>query len=184
MTTTHPPTSLPPAIPPAADLTDLDFYGDSWHDIGGGWAIRVQVEPDQDATVADDSDWSGDLAEVRPHAWYCHDAERPAGFDGAARKIRDGRGYDGYWWQPPAEVLAQGREAVDQLQSTLVELLENGYSQVGVSLVHEDGTETADHWLGMVTLVGTGEECRREVAILASELAEECRGEYLAAVAR
>lgn len=74
---------------------------DTWTDwipTPDGGRARARIEPDPDARLTDDSerDWAGtfDSADRRP---------RPAGMNGAARKITTRHGP--IWWQPPADVV-------------------------------------------------------------------------------
>lgn len=72
---------------------------------------------------------------------------RPSEFDGSARAF-DPRGYqcpnlgDRVWWQPPAEVVAMGPEAVESLARTVDSWIRGDWGQVGFLVtITEDGEE-------------------------------------------
>ena len=67
---------------------------------------------------------------------------RPAGFNGAARKLRVGRGHDGWWWQPPADV---AQEHVESLRKLVTSIIEEGFWQVGVELL--SGRDAYGQWI-------------------------------------
>lgn len=89
----------------------------------------ITVAADDSHSVSDDGDWFGSIvyANSRYGRYRC---ERPDGFDGGARLISTYSG-DTYWWQPPTDVISN-RETLRGLQSTLLELIEYGYSTVRV----------------------------------------------------
>lgn len=66
-----------------------------------GSRVRAWMQSDADATLGGDTDYFGALK------WTDGDrygrGQRPADFDGAARKITTRRGPD-LWWQPPEDV--------------------------------------------------------------------------------
>lgn len=114
------PTLTPDDI--AADLTD---DGDTF-DLCDGRTLLLRIESD-DASPLDDADWFGAVSPI--DTWRDSRAPRPAGFDGRARKLRPRDGV--YWWQPPADV---PDETIPAMERSLLDLLDYGYSSVGVIL--------------------------------------------------
>lgn len=82
----------------------------------------------------------GELGEPMSHRDTGRDV-RPAGFDGAARKLAIGRGHDVWWWQPPADIKGD-RDAVDELVRLVCDLLEWGWQVVTLEMVVTDETGT------------------------------------------
>lgn len=137
----------------ASDLTD-DGDRVTMED---GRELRLRVVPDEYTSIMDEQGegvWCGRLA------WPHHNREtgrdeRPSDMDGGARLIRYGRGHDAIWWQVPADLL-RGEGDLAAVESAIRDLLEYGYSQVGVELwetvTDSRGTEhqvkVADAWVG------------------------------------
>lgn len=97
----------------------------------GSQRVVVTLGPDEWASIRDDEDWIGKVAECSRGGWYGH-SERPKGFDGFARKVCDHRG-GVYWWQPPADVRGND-ESIALLQRNLVDILNFGYQMASMSL--------------------------------------------------
>ena len=119
----------------AAELADAEYGAPTTAEYEGA-TYRAKVEPDEDTSVFDNGDWAGEFAWVKTDRWTGRDETRPAGFDGAARKLSVGRSADRIWWQPPACVPA---DKLDGFASTIVDLIEYGYVTVIVERL--DGTD-------------------------------------------
>ena len=107
-----------------------------------GTLFRVSTEPDQWGDLRDDEDWYGKVSLIDPRR--DEQGNRPEGFDGAARKVdyREGR----FWWQPPADVLADP-DLLRAMRQSLVNLVDFGYKCVTVELL---GPEP-DYFGGFIT---------------------------------
>lgn len=79
-----------------------------WFDLPDGRRARAMIESD-DQSLEDNGDWFGSI-----HWPERNTRERPAGCNGAARKVTTRGGY--CWWQPPADLLnnAAGLEATEK----------------------------------------------------------------------
>lgn len=101
----------------------------------GDWLIRCKVEPD-DIPVQDL--WCDDAyGPISEHCYdYCHDGNtpRPDTMDGSAVKIQVDRGYWTWWQAPPGFPIHS--EEWRKLRSSVRDLLEFGFQQVGVELCH------------------------------------------------
>lgn len=131
----------------------------------GSERVVVTLQPDEWADVRDDEDWIGKVAECSRGGWFGH-SERPKGFDGAARKVRDDRG-GVFWWQPPAD--AVGNDVLlDLLRRDLVDILSFGYLMGAMALERQcefgEWHEVRSSCIGMLGPV------RVDLAQLVSEL--------------
>lgn len=116
-------------MPTTIDLTALAADGDTL-DLADGSTLRLRIDPDLDTTILD-MDCYGTFAEVRRGAYSHHDAPRPRGFDGRARKLRFGRSYDAIWWQPHPDDLITDADRAAEAQR-IIRLLEDGFVTVTV----------------------------------------------------
>ena len=113
-------------------IAELTGDGDTF-ELEDGRTLRLKVEPDDDSSIMDEQGegvWCGRLAWVNRDRWTGHDAPRPDGFDGRARKLQRNSG-DPIWWQPPEDLDADNIVAMSK---TLLDLLEYGYCGVIVEL--------------------------------------------------
>lgn len=125
----------------AADRLDGDTVTVwlSEYDPCDGRGIRVKLEPTDipaDEQI-NDCDVYGQVAPVE-HARYRTgpgrgELSRPEGFDGAARKLH-GRTWD-YWWQPHPTTVAQGPDAIRQAAGEVTDLLEYGFTYLGLEIL-------------------------------------------------
>lgn len=109
---------------------------------GSVWRIRVETEPDNDHTLADDGDWYGKVAWINDRR---DRTDRPDGYDGAARILHVGG--DRYWWQPPDDIKSDP-DLIDSMRTHLVDLINYGWIAVGVILeqyVHD--ALGGEHWV-------------------------------------
>ena len=106
------------------DLSDLTDDGDTY-ELPDGRTLRLRFEPDDINPFDDNPDFYGLIAWTERHRDYVGDAQRPEGFNGAARKLWAGG--DRFWWQPPKDVIEQGPDAVESMASQVKELAEYGY---------------------------------------------------------
>lgn len=132
-----------------AALDALTDDGDSYTYTADGreYTIRLHMESDPDTNLADDGDWFGTIS-----AWQGYHSdrqERPAGFNGLARKVNVNGEW--VWWQPPAEV-RNDDQAIRNLHDQIHQILEYGYTWVGLSL-HETVTDSrgGDHDVTVAT---------------------------------
>lgn len=98
-----------------------------------GRALRLLVEVDQDTTI-NDYDVYGRVAWVEHDRGTRYPRNRPAGFDGRARKLWTRS--DAFWWQPPADVTD-----VDDLAAMthhVQDLMEYGFKVIVVELLAAD----------------------------------------------
>lgn len=119
------------------DLAALTDDGDEL-ELPGGRVLVLKVEPDDDLSIMDEQGegmWCGRLSWPVRNRETGRD-ERPRDFDGGARLIRFGCGYDAIWWQVPKDLLdgTSPAESLDMTERAIVRLLEEGYVQVGVQL--------------------------------------------------
>lgn len=112
------------------ELIDIaeDLISDETYDLPDGRLLRLRVEQDEQIDLRDLSDCYGYLEWITPGK---RQAERPATFDGAARKVWVGG--DCFWWQPPSDI-SSDPEAVRTTRRALVDLLENGIQTVTVEV--------------------------------------------------
>jgi len=133
-------------------------------ELDDGRTLRLRIESDpSDVRDLWSDDCYGAVAwvEDRPRNDYGYPPDRPEGFDGNAEKLGIGRGYDRFWWQPPADV-ARGTEQFRALRTLVSDLLEFGFSNVGLEVLEG---ENAYHeaivvnaaWLGGVEPWSYGE---------------------------
>jgi hypothetical protein len=114
-----------PTFQIAAITAELVDDGDKV-ELDDGAVVTLRVVPDECTTYQDtDADGDGCVAMVKHDRWDNRAMPRPAGFNGAARKLslRDGS----VWWQPPVDVLAMGTDAVRTLAQYVRDRLEYGY---------------------------------------------------------
>lgn len=150
-------------------LAELADDGDKV-ELADGRSLVLKIESDPDTSVMDDGDWFGALE------WARHDGQRPDGFDGRARVVRHDWP-ERLWWQPPSDVTD---ENLPKFQSHLSDLLEWGYSQVGLEL-HEWVTDSTGNehdvivdeaWIGGGDLTPTTYD-RQYVGTLVRDLAHD-----------
>lgn len=134
MTTDETPMTLADA------LADLTQDGDTI-EMGDGRTLRLRIEQDE-CQVSDL--WPDDCygavayAENSPSGYRDYPRDRPEGFDGNAEKLHVGRGYDAWWWQPPADI-RRGTDTFTMQRRLVSDLLEYGFYSVGIELL--DGTD-------------------------------------------
>lgn len=80
-----------------AVLDALTDDGDTY-ELPDGRALRLRVRPDENTDI-NDYDCYGKVEWVKRHPYLNHDAERPEGFTGRARKLTTITG-DAFWWEP------------------------------------------------------------------------------------
>lgn len=141
---------------------------------GREYTLRLHVEPDNETSI-NDYDCYGTISQGYDY-WHEAKSERPAGFDGAARKMQIERG-TWVWWQPPADIKPES-ESVADLFRLVRNLIECGFTAVGVSL-HETVTDSLGHdhevqvdvaWLGGIDTTDDPAYLRSVVADLLLEL--------------
>ena len=130
----------------AAELTD-----DSDTVELGNRRYRLRVEPDETLRVEDiagDNYGALQWADTRRDDGY---HQRPDSFTGNAELLGIGRSYDRIWWEPPTDV-PRTSEHFAALKRGLVNLLEYGYSVVGLE-VSELVTDSrgGEHWVVLDT---------------------------------
>lgn len=135
------------------DLSALADDGDTI-DIGGGRTLRLRIEPDPDMSILDEQGegvWCGRIEwshTTNNYGWN----RRPDGFTGRAEIIDRDRN-DCLWWEVPADI-ERGTPGYYSLRSSIRDLLEYGYSQVGLQLLeecdHGDAHVIGDAWIGGV----------------------------------
>lgn len=136
------------------DIIDaLDDDGDEVE--VGRYTVRLHIEPDHETNI-NDYDSYGSFAGSYRYTDSESRTRRPDGYDGAARKMQVGRG-DWVWWQPPADI-KNDREATDTLSHLVRDLIECGFTSVGLT-VHETvldsqggshRVEVTSAWLGAI----------------------------------
>jgi hypothetical protein len=122
----------------------------------GAWTLRLTVEPDEYASIMDEQGegvWCGQLAWAET-ARYSDHYTRPDWADGGAELLRPHWSRDAIWWRPLDDCL-RDRELRDRVRSTILDLMEFGYSVVTVEAFrHRDiygrGCVEAVASLGMV----------------------------------
>ena len=131
----------------------------------GSQRVVVTLQADEWSDVRDDEDWIGKVAECSRGGWFGH-SERPEGFDGFARKVRDDRGYV-YWWQPPVD--AVGNDALlTELRRDLVDILSFGYLS-GVMVLERQCEFGGWHEVGS-SCIGMLHPVNVDLAMIVSEL--------------
>jgi hypothetical protein len=107
------------------DSLDIETWSDSLT-LDNGFAVRAKLVPDYDSNLEDSGDWYGTLHHTRRG-----EDSRPAGCNGAARKIRTRDG--SIWWQPPAD-LVWDAENLAKLEKRVRGYFADDWSYVGVVL--------------------------------------------------
>lgn len=120
------------AIPSDLDLSDLTHDGDTV-EINDRFRLRLMIEHDPDSSI-NDYDCYGKIE------WcdrYHYHGTRPAGFNGAARKLWASS--DAFWWQPwdTKEWAALTHEQQTRHLTLVRDLVEYGFKQVGLALEEE-----------------------------------------------
>ena len=95
------------------------------HELGDNEILRVTVQ-DEACHYADWVDCYGAIEFVRRGS---RSNQRPAGFDGAARKLWSGS--DCFWWQPPSEIV-NDPDALKITQRAVQNLVDNGIQMVTI----------------------------------------------------
>jgi hypothetical protein len=123
-TTTIPKDVVPALMSPNMTTSDQTVY--EWHREGhASLRFVFRIIPDE-WTALDDYDYYGKTAPVERHPWrYGCNADRPDGFDGAARIVASQSCE--VWWQPPAYVAHDPVER-DRLRRLVANVLEHGFS--------------------------------------------------------
>lgn len=121
----------------AEAIDALTDDGDTF-ELPDGATLVLRIQPDECSTIEDiGGDWYGAIEweDTRRTNSYGH-VMRPDGFDGNAEKLstRDGS----IWWQPPTDV-KRGTDTFDAMRRNLIDLIEYGYSSVGVE--YHKGTD-------------------------------------------
>lgn len=142
----------------APDLEGLTEDGDEI-ELTGGRKLRLRTESDETDPRDMLGDFYGDVEYVdEMRTRNGEHAPRPDGYNGNAEILRFGSPPNGapvqVWWQPPTDV-KRGTDAFRELRSGLVEILQWGYSSVGLEIL--EGVDayrrpivTATAWLGGV----------------------------------
>jgi hypothetical protein len=107
------------------DSLDIEQWSKSL-ELDGGYTVRAKLMPDYDSNLEDSGDWYGKL-EASPR----NSRARPAGFDGAARKIDTRNGP--IWWQPPADLVSD-RDNLAKLEKRVRGYFHEQWCYVGVVL--------------------------------------------------
>lgn len=100
--------------------------------------VRIKMGPDYHTQISD-FDCYGKIEPVERNRWGAHEKDRPAGFDGAAEKLRlrDGE----LWWQPPLfDKEDYRRWHTDsmwrrELRTQIVDILEFGFTEITVEIL-------------------------------------------------
>lgn len=126
-------TTAAPTFPATPEHDRWTWATDDGSEPEDGIGYRCHLEPDECGSIDDLGDFYGAIAweEYDPHGIFSRTKPRPKGFNGAAEKLRIGRGADVAWWQPPPDAV-RDRELRDILRRDLCDLLEYGYSGVVV----------------------------------------------------
>jgi len=96
----------------------------AWYVLGEaatGYAVRAQLAPDLTVNPFTDTDIYGAVKEM-------NSTQRPAGFDGAARKIHTPRSV--YWWQPPSDT--RDAAVIASIAERVRRFLNDDWSYVGL----------------------------------------------------
>lgn len=123
----------------AAD--ELRWDGDTV-ELPNGETLTLHVEPDQDTSIMDEQGegvWCGRLEWAERRNSWDYTYRRPEWADGGAELLSVSG--EQLWWRPLDDCL-RDRTIRDAVRATVLELLEYGYSDVGV----EYRGETA--WIG------------------------------------
>lgn len=118
------PAPYPPSEALAAAIAALTDDGDVF-ELADGRSLRLRIADDQDASI-NDYDCYGKVEWIQRGR---HQAPRPSGFDGKARKLWGSS--DPFWWQPwDGATDEQIAEAAERIK----ELAEYGFKLVGLEL--------------------------------------------------
>lgn len=144
------------------DIKDLSDDGDEF-ELPDGTLIRLKIEVDDAGALEHLQDFEC-YGKIEPvgHNRYpemhggSEEAVRPAGFDGAAFKIKIPRSYHyegNVWWQPPGLEITGARwdrKTTMEEKDRIYQLLFWGFKQVGLQHVKSNGVVADESWIGGV----------------------------------
>lgn len=119
----------------ANSLLDSYWLDEHTYDLPFGSELVAVLDSDPYSDIISESGqgvWCGSLSHAYRDHYSGRTESRPDGFTGAAEILYIGRSADPVWWEPPEDMRTPGPNR-DSLRSTVVRILEDGYSTLTLS---------------------------------------------------